>query len=134
MTFVLQEHGGGPLWFNAHSFKGLSPRLLDKRGVERVRAITGACMMVSKELYEAVGGFSEDFIQADFEDSDFCLKLRAQSLGSYVLHDVELYHLERQSVPSAGKATLHRARTFVNAWIHTSRWGSVLGALEEGVL
>jgi GT2 family glycosyltransferase len=132
MVFQAQVHGGTRIWFNAHPGKGLSSRLLDKHGIERVHAITGACMMVSADLFRSVGGLSESYIQADFEDSDFCLKLRERDIGSYVLHDVELYHLERQSVSAAGKAPHRSARTFVNAWIHANRWGSVISTLGEG--
>jgi GT2 family glycosyltransferase len=124
--------GGTRIWFNAHPGKGLSSRVLGKRGIGRGHAITGACMMVSADQFRSVGGLSESYIQADFEDSDFCLKLRERDIGSYVLHDVELYHLERQSVSAAGKAPHRSARTFVNAWIHANRWGSVISTLGEG--
>lgn len=59
-------------------------------------AVTAACMMVKKELYEKVGGF-EDALAVAFNDVDFCLKIRM--LGFLVVYDplAEAYHYESKS-------------------------------------
>lgn len=59
-------------------------------------AVTAACMMVSKEAYHAVGGFSTELAVA-FNDIDFCLKLR--KIGKLVVYNpyAELYHYESKS-------------------------------------
>ena len=44
--------------------------------VQDLSAVTGACMLTSKEDYLAVGGFDEGLAVA-FNDVDYCLKLRA---------------------------------------------------------
>lgn len=41
-------------------------------------AVTGACMMVKKDLFERVGGFDEELAVA-FNDIDLCLKIREQN-------------------------------------------------------
>ncbi|OYQ04336.1 glycosyl transferase family 2 [Pseudomonas mandelii] len=38
-------------------------------------AVSGACMMVRKELYEAVGGLDEEHFDEAFADIDLCLKV-----------------------------------------------------------
>lgn len=56
-------------------------------------AVTGACLMCSREDYERLGGLDETF-EVEYNDIDFCL--RAQELGLRVLYnpDVVLYHHE----------------------------------------
>lgn len=56
-------------------------------------AVTGACQMVRKSMYERVGGYDERFA-VGFNDVDFCL--RVQELGLRVVFTpyAELYHYE----------------------------------------
>ncbi|MEG1932793.1 MAG: glycosyltransferase family 2 protein, partial [Pygmaiobacter sp.] len=67
-----------------HSHKGL-PR--ETRGnmyrvstVQNLSAVTGACLMVKKSLYDALGGLDEAKFAVSYNDVDFCLKLRARGL------------------------------------------------------
>lgn len=59
-------------------------------------AVTAACMMVSKELYEELHGLEEKLAVA-FNDLDFCL--RAGAAGYLVVYDpfVEAYHYESKT-------------------------------------
>ena len=59
-------------------------------------AVTAACLMVKREIYEQVGGLTEEF-QIAFNDIDFCMKVRA--LGKLVVYTpyAELYHYESKS-------------------------------------
>jgi GT2 family glycosyltransferase len=43
-----------------------------------VSALTGACMAMSRELFEEVGGFSARHLQRTFNDVDLCLKARTK--------------------------------------------------------
>ncbi len=61
-----------------------------------------------RALYEAVGGFTEDYVIGDYEDSDLCLKVRAKGLAVRYVPEAELYHLERRSMrvsPDHGRGT-----------------------------
>lgn len=40
-------------------------------------AVTGACLMVRKSLYEEVGGLDEEAFKVSYNDVDLCLKVRA---------------------------------------------------------
>jgi GT2 family glycosyltransferase len=44
-----------------------------------VSAVTGACMMIRKSLFDEVGGFNEHFFTA-YQDVDLCLRLRERGL------------------------------------------------------
>ena len=59
-------------------------------------AVTGAMMMLKKEIYVAVGGLDEDFAVA-YNDIDLCLKIR--ELGKYIVYDpyVQAYHYESRT-------------------------------------
>lgn len=59
-------------------------------------AVTAACMMVPKQVFREVGGFSEELAVA-FNDIDFCLKVRGA--GKLVVYNpyAELYHYESKS-------------------------------------
>ncbi len=61
-----------------------------------VTAVTGACLMVKKSLYDAVGGLAEDF-EVSLNDVDFCLKLRERGLLNVFTPFAELYHHESAS-------------------------------------
>ncbi|MBR0398825.1 MAG: glycosyltransferase [Eubacterium sp.] len=59
-------------------------------------AVTAACLLVKKSLYEAVGGMEESLAVA-FNDVDFCLKVRTRGKRVIYCGDVELYHKESRS-------------------------------------
>lgn len=57
------------------------------------QAVTAACMLVRREDFEKLGGFSEDYFYG-FEDPDFCLRLQHQlgkkciyTPAAQVIHD-----------------------------------------------
>lgn len=60
---------------------------------QNVSAVTGACLMVKKSLFEAVGGLEESFA-VSLNDVDFCLKLRERGLLNVFTPFAELFHYE----------------------------------------
>ena len=56
-------------------------------------AVTGACLMVKKSLYDEVGGLDESFA-ISLNDVDFCLKLRQKGLLNVFTPFAELFHFE----------------------------------------
>lgn len=102
-------------WENAHFFKGMHRSLAQANVARPVPAVTGACLLVDRALYNDVGGLSGSYIQGDYEDSDLCLRLHSRGLENWYLPDVELYHLEAQSYPGE----LRRQASRYNRWLHT---------------
>ncbi|MBQ6036363.1 MAG: glycosyltransferase family 2 protein [Lachnospiraceae bacterium] len=84
----------------SHMFKGIpdnDPGYFARAiTTQDVSCVTAACMMVSKELYEEVGGMDERF-QVAFNDVDFCLKVRQKGLLIVYDANVKLYHYESKS-------------------------------------
>ena len=64
--------------------------------MQDLSAVTAACLMMRKEIFEAVGGFREELAVA-FNDIDLCMKVRA--LGKLVIYDpyVTFHHYESKS-------------------------------------
>lgn len=56
-------------------------------------AVTGACLMVSREKFERIGGFCEQLPIA-YNDIDLCFQLVEQGYYNVVRTDVHLYHYE----------------------------------------
>ena len=61
-----------------------------------VSAVTAACMMMPRKVFEEVGGFDESF-EVAYNDVDLCLKVREK--GYFIVYDAwcELYHYESLS-------------------------------------
>jgi len=106
-------------YFCQHFDKGL--RYSGPGGMEYFISITGACMMLRRELAVLLGGFDEVYAIGDFEDSDLCLKIQGMGLRCGIDNDVRLFHLERKSQIS-GALTWRANLTAYNAWQHDRRW------------
>ena len=97
------QHGGVIIGLGGvagHAFLGMdgdSPGYFARAQViHDLSAVTAACMMVKRSVFEAVNGFEEKLSVA-FNDVDLCLRIRAQ--GELIVYDpyVELYHYESKS-------------------------------------
>ena len=62
-----------------------------------VAAVTGACLLCRRELYEEVGFMDEDNFKIAFNDVDFCLKLLEKGYRNIYNPYVELIHYESKS-------------------------------------
>ncbi|NLN98026.1 MAG: glycosyltransferase family 2 protein [Eubacteriaceae bacterium] len=59
-------------------------------------AVTGACLLVKRKDYLAVGGLDESLTVA-FNDVDFCLKLLEIGKDNVWVHNAQLFHYESKS-------------------------------------
>jgi GT2 family glycosyltransferase len=64
--------------------------------VNNFSAVTGACFMIRREVFDEVGGFDEGMAIA-FNDVDLCLRIRAAGYRNIYLPHVALYHHESKS-------------------------------------
>ena len=111
---------------NDHPHKGIPESLITLNPVEECKLLTGACMMIDKKIFIESGGFDSRYLIGDFEDSDLCLRLLAQGKRNYILNDIELVHVERQS-QSIGMADQWKQNlTLFNGWLYTRRWFKTL--------
>ena len=93
---ILFENGG----YAGHPYRGFSPGFNGYSNnvlvAQNYLAVTGACMMTSREAFERVGGFTTTF-PVNYNDADYCLKLRAAGLRVVYDPDTVLYHFESSS-------------------------------------
>jgi hypothetical protein len=59
-------------------------------------ALTGACQMIRREVFDQIGGYDTAFRLA-FGDIDFCLRVQALGLRNVYTPFASLYHFEGQS-------------------------------------
>lgn len=99
------QHAGVVLGLGAHRTAGHSHYKQHRENLgymgrlcyaQDVSAVTGACLLVKKALYEEVGGLEEDFA-ISLNDVDFCLKLREKGYLNVFTPFAELYHFESVS-------------------------------------
>jgi GT2 family glycosyltransferase len=60
-------------------------------------AVTAACLLVRKQIYQEVGGLNEENLTVAFNDVDFCLKVRDAGYQNVYTPYAELYHYESKS-------------------------------------
>ena len=64
--------------------------------LQDMSAVTAACLLMKKEVFEQAGGFTEELAVA-FNDVDLCLKVRKN--GYLIVYDpyAKLYHMESKT-------------------------------------
>ena len=97
-----------------HIYRGFSADIPAARLTREYQAVTGACLLIPRELYWSVGGMDESY-KNSFEETDLCLKLRARGYRVLVCADSLVYHFESIS---EGR----RARDFRNTALFKARW------------
>lgn len=121
------QHAGVVLGFGGiagHTFIGSSRFDLGYASriacVQDYTAVTAACMMTKRSVYDAVGGLTEEFKVA-FNDIDYCMKVRA--LNKLVVYTpyAELYHYESKSrgmedTPEKVERFNSEVDRFINKW------------------
>jgi len=65
--------------------------------VQNYSAVTGACLLVRKKLFEEVNGFDAENLKVAFNDVDFCLKVQKLGYRNLWTPYAELYHHESKS-------------------------------------
>ncbi|AJE22085.1 glycosyltransferase family 2 protein [Azotobacter chroococcum] len=132
MEFSRREELG--IWINHHPRMGLDPKLDPHRELTTVSAVTGACLAVSRINFDRIGGWDTSYLIGDFEDSDFCLKLRRAGLQIAYLPTVQLTHLERQSFKLLGQDDFRTRVVIYNAVRHQTRWRDLIEASTNGIV
>ncbi len=94
---------------------------------QNVSAVTGACLMVKKSLYNELGGLDESFRVA-LNDVDFCLRLREKGYLNVFTPFAELYHFESASRGSdVERADEEKARRYEEeAQRFREKWSELL--------
>lgn len=102
------------------------------KSVREVPSVTGACMMIKKDIYNNIGGFDERFING-WEDTDLALKVREAGYKIWYNGNAKIYHKHFGSI-NAGRFAheLENRRLYDSIWIDTGRAKKVLGDFRAG--
>ncbi len=90
----LNEVAGHAQKFSQKGFRGYFGNLSINRNVS---AVTGACLMIKKKIYKAVGGLDEQCFKVAFNDVDFCLRIKKLGYRNILIPSAELIHYESVS-------------------------------------
>jgi len=87
-----------------------------------VSAVTGACLVVERRKFNAVGGFDVENLPIELSDIDLCLKLAAQGWTSIWTPEAELYHHEfaTRGMPAVNFHRFERSN-FLQRWSNVIR-------------
>ncbi len=64
---------------------------------QNLTAVTAACVVMSRAVFEEVGGFDDKDLTVAFNDVDLCLKIRSKGYKITYVPYAELYHFESAS-------------------------------------
>ncbi len=114
------QHAGVTLGLGgiaAHLFAGLPRGLVGYMSWDRVvrpcSAVTGACLMSRRSVFEELGGFDEN-LQVAFNDVDYCLRLKDAGYQVLYTPHAELIHHESASRGISG--FYHDIRQMLRKW------------------
>jgi GT2 family glycosyltransferase len=88
-------------------------------------AVTGACLMVRKSLYEEVGGLDEEAFKVSYNDVDLCLKIRSAGYlvvwtpHAMLMHEgsVSQATVDRNTAEAKAKRFLGEQDAFYDKWL-----------------
>lgn len=87
---------------------------------EEIIAVTAACLLIKKQVYEEVGGFDDSYIYG-YEDVDLCLKLYNAGYRNIYNPKSVLYHYEfgtqeKNDKKEVRERRLNNQRIFIKKW------------------
>lgn len=126
------QHAGVTLGIGGvagHPFKHLPVNHMHYFGrpevVQNCSAVTGACLLTRKEIFESVGGLDEVNLPVAFNDVDFCLRVKMKGYRIIFSPHAELYHFE--SLSRGSDSTPKNQKRFMDEVNYMKkRWGKIL--------
>lgn len=112
-----------------HSFHFRHPQAGEDFGLmaqrQEMSAVTAACLLTRRSLWQQVGGMNEAHLAVAFNDVDYCLKLR--EIGKAILWTPHARLIHHESVSRGGDNTPEKLARFASEekYMH-ERWGDIL--------
>ena len=90
------------------------PSHLVKRNLREFQAVTGACLLVRKEVWNNLQGMEEGF-PFGLEDIDVCLRARQQGWRIFCNNETDSLHFESMTLGRA-KLDIGSRKIFMKKW------------------
>ena len=78
------------------SLWGMRPLFEDSKEPSPVEAVSGACLMIKRKVFEQVGGFGEQYFMYS-EDVDLCYKVQRAGFATFFVPGAQVIHYGGQS-------------------------------------
>jgi GT2 family glycosyltransferase len=95
--------------------------------VQNMSAVTAACMMIRRSVFDEVGFFTPEFCEAH-NDIDLCLKVRGAGYLIVWTPYAEAYHLESKSRGYYSQSKNKKRQLVRETAIFNDKWGKELAA------
>jgi glycosyltransferase involved in cell wall biosynthesis len=90
-----------------------------------VSAVTAACLLVKRQVFEKIKGFDEKELKVGYNDVDLCLKIRKAGYRIIFTPFAELYHHE-SATRGEDNSLDKKKRNFIERNLMLKRWGDQL--------
>ncbi|WP_424798460.1 glycosyltransferase family 2 protein [Pseudomonas viridiflava] len=88
-------------------------------------AVTAACLIVKKSVFQEVGGLNENDLKIAFNDVDFCLKIMDAGYQNVWTPNADLYHHE--SATRGIEDTPEKVKRFMSEVVYMqTKWKDVI--------
>ncbi|NJD23531.1 MAG: glycosyltransferase [Melioribacter sp.] len=110
-TSFTKVMGLSKLFPKSRLFARYNLTFLNENQTYEVDAISGAFMMMRKEVYEKIGGFDQQFFMYG-EDLDLCYRVQKSGYKVYYVHNTEIIHYKGESTK---RSSLDETKIFYDA-------------------
>lgn len=93
--------------------------------INNYSAVTGACLMCRRDVFDEVGGFDE-ILAVNYNDIDLCFKMLNKGYRNIYLPHVVLYHHEAKSRGYDTANDFKKARLFCEGKYFQTKWKSLI--------
>jgi len=110
-TSFTKVMGLSKLFPKSRLFARYNLTFLNENQTYEVDAVSGAFMMMRKEVYEKIGGFDQQFFMYG-EDLDLCYRVQKSGYKVYYVHSTEIIHYKGESTK---RSSLDETKIFYDA-------------------
>lgn len=101
-------------------FRGYGRHWLHGERTQAVSAGTAECCLVRKNVFQALAGFSHEFLESDLRNRDFGLRLQGAGGRLYWVPSLRLYAADDDQAEPQDHWT--RVRRLIDAWSFANKW------------
>lgn len=115
-----------PLWERYIYYQDKKPAV-----VQEVDAVSGAALMIKKDLFEKLGGYDERFFLY-FEENNLCRRAKLTGAKVFFLPEAGIIHFGQKSTLDLAAAGQHFRRS--RSWFFHKHYGAFLGAVLDQLI